>query len=103
MGVLCGGCFFFLAQEILNSFYGAIRIYCFNRAECSLEQAKMRKRKKGGKEAEVAEGMEKGEKKMGDCPHSSGSRCKGKPKIPRQDGTGVTSQLKGRHCSCRVQ
>lgn len=98
--------FFFLAQEILNSFYGAIRIYCFNRAECSLEQAKMRKRKKGGKEAEVAEGMEmeKREKKMGDCPHSSGSRCtKGKPKIPRQDGTGVTSQLKGRHCSCRVQ
>lgn len=81
--------FVFLAQEILNTFYGAIRIYRFNKAECSLEQAKMSKRKKGGKEAEVAEGkeMEKREK-MGDCPHSSGQQVHQRGAQNRQAGWG---------------
>lgn len=38
--------FFFLAQETLTSFYGAIRIYCFNRAEMEFGAGKMRKGKK---------------------------------------------------------
>lgn len=73
--------FFFLAQEILNSFYGTIRIYCFNRAEmksgtCTYSsnvfQTRMRKRggKKKAVEVEGGKEMEEGDKGKEHCPHN---------------------------------
>lgn len=61
--------FFFLAQEILNSFYGTIRIYCFNRAEMkfgtciyssNVFQTKNEKKEKKAVEVEEGKEMEEG-------------------------------------------
>lgn len=61
-----------MAQEILNSFYGTIRIYCFNRAEMKFgtltyssnvfqtKNEKEKKRKKKAVEVEGGKEMEEG-------------------------------------------
>lgn len=72
---------FFLAQEILNSFYGTIRIYCFNSTEMkfgtrtyssNVFQTKMRKRKKKkkGSRSGRRKGNGRGRQKKEDCLHN---------------------------------